>query len=395
MRISSEKPPSAQRSATAERRRLWAINGDFLALKSTGVARYALEVTRAIDFLIAERHPLTRGIELTILAPRPAPAGFLNCIPVRVIHEWKHPRLPQFWVQAQLPRAVTGGLLSFCNLAPVLIRRHIVCIHDLHTRIMPQSYGLLFRLAHRAVLPMLGRYASRITTVSGLSRDHLVGFGIAPGHKLAIAANGSDHALRWNPNQARLELGHRPFVLVLGRKQAYKNSELVWRLAGHLDARGIDIYMAGDINESYTRQFGPQPPPNLRLLGHIGDDDLALALSRALCFILPSRIEGFGLPALEAMARGCPVIASSAPCLPEVCGDGAIYAGPDDTDAWINAVDRLRLDPTVRADLIAKGHARAGLYSWRATAEIYLSLMARVDREADASRRRRSVKHTR
>jgi hypothetical protein len=117
----------------------WAISGDFLALKPTGVARYALEVTRALNALVAEDHPLTRNVELTLLAPRPAPSNFLEHIPTRVIPEFNRPRLPQFWVQAQLPRAVQGGVLSFCNLAPVLVRRQIVCIHDLHTRIMPES----------------------------------------------------------------------------------------------------------------------------------------------------------------------------------------------------------------------------------------------------------------
>ena len=365
----------------------WAINGDFLALKPTGVARYAFEVTRAIDALVAEDHPLTRNIELTLLVPRPAPSSCFEHIPTCLIPEFGKLRLPQFWVQAQLPRAVQGGLLSFCNLGPVLLRRHIVCIHDLHTRIMPKSYGLLFRLAHRLILPVLGRRARLITTVSGLSRDHLIGFGVATAHKVVIAYNGSDHTKLWDPARSRLELGQRPFVLALGRKQAYKNAALVWRIAGPLDARGVDIYMAGDFDGHSVRELGPQKPPNVRLLGRISDDDLALALSRALCFVFPSRIEGFGLPAVEAMALGCPVIASSAPCLPEVCGDGAIYAGPDDPGAWISAIDRLRLDASMRTDLIRRGYARAAHYSWRSTAETYLDLMAHIDREGDAAPR--------
>lgn len=366
-----------------KKRNAWAINGDFLTLKPTGVARYAVEVTRALDMLIAEEHPLTVNIELTLMAPRPAPEGFLDRIPVRVFPEFRKPRLPQFWVQAQLPRVVRGGLLSFCNLAPVIVSRHIVCIHDLHTWIMPESYGLLFRLAHRAILPILGRRAKMITTVSDLSRRHLVEFGICPARKVAIAYNGSDHARRWDPTRSQLQLDKRPFVLALGRKQAYKNGSLVWRIAEALDARGIDVYVAGDLDESSIRQFGPQKPRNIRLLGRVSDDDLALALSHALCFVFPSRIEGFGLPAVEAMALGCPVIASNAPCLPEICGDAALYVDPDDRESWIAAIDRLRLHPTARLDLIAKGYRRAGRYTWRAAAETYLDLMARVDREAD------------
>lgn len=339
-----------------------------------------MEVTRALDQLVAEEHPLTQNLELSIVAPRAAPAGLFKSIPVEIITEFRAPRVPQFWVQAQLPFAVKGGLISLCNLAPVVIKRQIVCIHDLHTWIMPESYGLMFRLAHRIILPILGRRARIITTVSGLSRDHLVHFGVVPRSKVVVACNGSDHALRWLPAQSRLEIGQCPFVLGFARRQAYKNSELFWRIAGPLAARGIDVYIAGDVDVRGMGTLAVSKPKNLRLLGRIDDNDLALALSQALCFLLPSRIEGFGLPAVEAMALGCPVIASNAPCLPEVCGDAAIYAAPNDPAEWIAAIDKLRISSGARAKLIAKGKTRARKYSWRATAECYLELMARVDR---------------
>src|SRR5262245_14932576 len=149
---------SSASTARAEMRS-WNINGDFLTLQPTGVARYAREVTLALDALVAEAHPLAAGLDLTLLAPRQPQDLPLCRIPTRVIPEFSRPRLPQVWVQLQLPRHAHGGLLSFCNLAPVFKRRHIVCIHDLHTRLMPDSYGRLFRMAHRVILPILGRNA--------------------------------------------------------------------------------------------------------------------------------------------------------------------------------------------------------------------------------------------
>ena len=123
-----------------EGKRRWTINGDFVALAPTGVARYATEVTAALDRLVEEGHPLTRGLHLDVVAPRPwTGSGAPKALAVRVVPEFARPRLPQFWVQAQLPRHVPGGLVSFCNLAPVMPRRHIVCIHDLHTRLSPRS----------------------------------------------------------------------------------------------------------------------------------------------------------------------------------------------------------------------------------------------------------------
>ncbi|RWC98141.1 MAG: glycosyltransferase family 1 protein [Mesorhizobium sp.] len=371
--------PWADRDAP---RRRWTINGDFTTLRPTGVARYAREVTQALDALISERHPLCRDLEIDLVAPRPIaePLG-LDAIPVRVVPEFSRPRLPQFWVQAQLPWHVPGGLLSFCNLAPVALRRQIACIHDLHTRLMPASYGRGFRWAHRLILPALGRRAARITTVSQLSRSHLVEFGIAPDENIVVTYNGSDHAKRWDAARSSLTVDRgRPYVLCLGRRdQEYKNMRLLARLAPLLDEMGLDLWMPGDVDETTVLRYVPAMPGNIVLLGRISDDDLKKALEGALCFLFPSRIEGFGLPAVEAMASGCPVVASTSPCLPEICGDSALYADPDNVQSWAERVRLLMLNPALREWLVAKGSTRANSYSWRWIAWKYLELMVQVD----------------
>jgi glycosyltransferase involved in cell wall biosynthesis len=355
-------------------RRQWAINGDFLTLKRNGVSRYAREVTRALDTLIAEGHPLTLDLDLRLVTPCESDEKF-ECIPTTIVREFTYPRLPQFWVQAQLPFFVKGGLLSFCNLAPIACSRHIACIHDLHTRFMPESYSASFRLAHRIILPLVGRRAARITTVSGLSKEHLAKFGIAPRDKIVAAYNGADHAKRWDKLRSLLSTeNQRPFALCFGRPEKYKNTEILVRLAPLLDEVGIDLWVAGD---SGAAAFDDEK--NVRILGRISDDDLAKALSEAVCFLFPSRIEGFGLPAVEAMAHGCPVVASTAPCLPEICADAALYAEPDDLSAWLDAVVRLRSNTALRGKLVQQGFARAERFSWRAVAHRYLTLMAEVD----------------
>jgi glycosyltransferase involved in cell wall biosynthesis len=361
--------------------RVWTINGDFLTLQPTGVARYAREVTLALDALIASEHPLTRGLALDLVAPRQACEPLtLEAIPMRFVAEFRRPRMPQFWVQAQLPRHVRGGLLSFCNLAPVLVKRQIVCIHDLQTRLAPESYDRLFRWAHHLILPLLGRRVAHVTTVSQLSRDHLVKFGIAPPDKISITYNGSDHAARWEAGRSHLKVAsRRPYVLCLGRRQKHKNIELLVRLAPLLDPAGIDIWMAGDIAERDIASIGGPKPRNIHLIGRIGDDDFKKALSGAICFLFPSRMEGFGLPAVEAMAAGCPVVASTSPCLPEVCGDAALYGDPDNPHAWAGLIHTIRNNAALRLRLVNAGYARARSYSWRGIAEAYLSLMAEID----------------
>jgi glycosyltransferase involved in cell wall biosynthesis len=361
--------------------RQWSINGDFTTLRPTGVARYARETTLALDALLTERHPLSEGLALELLVPGPVEDPLpLNTISVRLVPEYHYPRLPQFWVQAQLPRHVDGGLLSFCNLAPVVSKRHIACIHDLHTMVAPESYGRFFRWAHRLILPAVGRRAAAITTVSEFSRAQLAAHGVAPPGKIAVTYNGSDHVDRWDENLS--DLAHRsdwPYVFCLGQQQRYKNMELIARLAPVLERMGLDLVIAGDADPARLFPGRAGKPANVRLTGRIGDDDLKAMLANALCFLFPSRIEGFGLPAIEAMAAGCPVVASAAPCLPEICGDAALYADPDDPGAWIECVKRLREDGSLRGRLIAAGRAQASVYSWRRVAEAYLTLMASID----------------
>jgi glycosyltransferase involved in cell wall biosynthesis len=360
--------------------RKWTINGDFVAFEPTGVARYAREVTNALDELLCAQHPLARDLELDIVVPREPDSLRLRSIRTRLVAEFAKPRLPQFWVQVQLPKYVRGGLLSFCNLAPIRLRRHIACIHDLLPWLTPHSYSLPFRAAHRLVLPILGHRARLITTVSQLSREHLVRRRIASQGKIVVTYNGADHASRWAPERSLLQLGARPFVLCLGRNHKHKNVALAWRIARALDAMGLDLYLAGQLSQQVLTGLGPMPH-NLRLLGRVSDDDLAKALATARCFLLPSYIEGFGLPAVEAMVRGCPVLASTAPALPEVCGDAALYAEPDDVEAWIAGIAQLSTDRQLRDRIVAAGYRRANAYSWRRVAETYLQLMLRVDQE--------------
>jgi glycosyltransferase involved in cell wall biosynthesis len=361
--------------------RKWAINGDFLLLGEGGVPRYALEVTRALDQLITAGHPLADGLDIEIIAPiEPRNGLSLRNISLRVVAEHSRPRLPQFWVQCQLPFQVKGGLLSFCNLGPVMVKRQIVCIHDLHTRIMPESFKFGFRLAHRLILPALGRTVRAITTVSTFARDHLLSFRVAPREKISITYNGHEHTRFWCSTSSKLDLGaQRPYVFCLGRDLPYKNTGLLWRIADRLNEVGLDVVIGGQI-EPKALGCGSLPV-NMKLLGRISDDDLANLLQNAVCFVFPSRIEGFGVPVVEAMSLGCAVVSSDAACLPEIGGDAVLYASPDDEPAWVAAITKLHRDEAFRTSLVAKGHERVKQFSWSKIAEQYLQLMHRIDTE--------------
>jgi glycosyltransferase involved in cell wall biosynthesis len=381
--VSLEPAPPAVQAPHSDQslqsiKRPWTINGDFTALGLGGVGRYGREVTLALDRLVAEGHPLARDLELTLVVPAVPPHPLqLRAIRIKVLPEFRYPRLPQLWVQLQLPRAVRGGLLSFCNLAPIAIKRQIVCIHDLHTRLVPESYSIGFRLVHRMILPILGRRCRTVTTVSEFTRRHLADYRVAPLHKTVVTYNGHEHALNWSSRGRIDDLSSpRPFVLCLGRSQKYKNTAIAWKITAELEKLGIDVHIGGDFDPGpLVQEFGS--PPNLKILGRLSDEELGAELSTATCLLFPSRIEGFGIPAVEAMALGCPVVTSSAACLPEVCGDAALYADPDRPDDWVTAVALLQRDAALRENLKARGLERVKRYSWGRIAEQYLEMMAR------------------
>jgi glycosyltransferase involved in cell wall biosynthesis len=359
--------------------RYWSINGRFLTQPLSGVQRYAQEITRAIDALVGESHPLARDLSLELLTPpglaRPLP---LKTITVRQTGK----RGGHAWEQLALPIAPRGGLLSLGNAGPVAARKHIVCIHDVNTRLYPASYSPQFRALYRMLLPTLGRSAARVATVSHFSANQLAGFGIARRAKMAIIPNGHEHALTWTPRHSmKTEKAAGPgTILVIGSPAPHKNVHMLLDMADQLAASGLQLAIAGAADPHVFSKVRPQfSAPNVFWLGAFTDDELAALFADCLCLAFPSFTEGFGLPALEAMARGCPVVSTDRASLPEVCGDAALYASPTEPAAWLAHFQRLKADSDLRAQLVEKGHAQARRFRWRKSAEIYLRLMARLD----------------
>jgi glycosyltransferase involved in cell wall biosynthesis len=359
--------------------RHWSINGRFLTQPLSGVQRYAQEITRAMDALVSERHALADDLSLELLLPpgltRPLP---LSATTTRRTGK----RGGHAWEQLALPIAPRGGLVSLGNAGPVAARKHIVCIHDLNTRLFPASYSPQFRMLYRMLLPALGRSAARVATVSHFSAAQIAGFRIARKRKMAVIPNGHEHALEWQPRHSmKTEKAAGPgTILVIGSPAPHKNVYMLLDLADSLADAGMQLAIAGAADPKVFSKGRPNfNAPNVFWLGAVSDDELAALFADCLCLAFPSFTEGFGLPALEAMARGCPVVSTDRASLPEVCGDAALYASPTEPAAWLAYFQRLKGDPELRAAMIEKGHAQARRFRWRKSAEIYLRLMARLD----------------
>jgi glycosyltransferase involved in cell wall biosynthesis len=279
------------------------------------------------------------------------------------------------WDQFVLPLYAGAGVLSLGNFGPIVARNHIVCIHDANTFIQPESYSRAFGLAYRALLPLIGRRASRVATVSRFSADMLVKYGVCGDEKIFIAPNGHEHALRWDASQAQVPIINalkRPYVLLLGSSAKHKNVGVILEQAQELDAAGIEIVIVGATSSIFTTNAREFQRSNVHYAGYVGDDDLAALYEGALCLVFPSKTEGFGIPPLEAMARGCPVISSNAASLIEVGGDAVVYVDPDDGDGWRDAIVGLSGNEGLRATMASQGRKRAALFSWKRSAQLYL-----------------------
>ena len=324
-----------------------------------------------MDALLAEpRHEDLRG-QVAIVTPRQV--GKPAWLP-----RFQHVSAGRFgrgymWEQYDLPQAASGGvLLSLCNLGPVAKRRQVVVIHDAATKATPQSFSRRFRLAYSVLVPALARRACQLATVSAFSRGELARcFGVSE-TRVAVCYEGAEHILAAPSDPAVLGqhgLTPRRYLLAAGGGGANKNQALLVEAFHAAKLDNVRLVFTGKRNGRVNGAGHVLASDRVGHVGYVSDPQLRALYENALAFVYPSSYEGFGLPPLEAMACGCPVIISSQPALCEIADGAAEVVPVNETRALAAAMRRLSGDPEHRADLIARGRERAGRFTWRATAE--------------------------
>ncbi|TSC72430.1 MAG: group 1 glycosyl transferase [Parcubacteria group bacterium Gr01-1014_38] len=352
-----------------------ALDGsDLAADRFEGPSVYAGELLPRLSRLLRDR-----GHEVTTYLPA-SPRGVTIVGEIRVV-----PGSP-FWTQrffaAALRRDRPDVLFMPIQMLPLIRPRTmktVAVVHDLEFIHYPATYTL----ANRALLLFFTRHAVRNATqliaVSQYTKDDVVStYGRSP-TDITVVHHGVAQEQFQNAEERegireRYQLPER-YVLFVGALQPRKN--IVGLITAFEELKrsepAVHLVFAGGGEWKETQILARIETSSVRnsihLLRRVPRDDLAALYSMAAAFVLPSFSEGFGMPVLEAMAAGTPVITSNTSSLPEVVGNAAVLVDPSDPSAMASAILRILRDSSLRQDMVAKGHVRASHFTWDRAAE--------------------------
>jgi glycosyltransferase involved in cell wall biosynthesis len=362
--------------------------------RRTGTERYALEIVRALTGLASTGESDDRFV---LYFNRPPAPGLL---PRSERVRWRVIPSRRLWTVGRLsvemathpPDVLFVPAHSLPPILPRPPRASVVTIHDLGYRHFPGEHPTATRLLRQYSNRWSARRATRVVAISGATRDDLVRLdGIKPG-KISVVHHGrapwftpvSDAALI-EAVRARHGLT-QPYVLFVGTLQPRKNLERLLAAFDRAAASRPDLLLAlvgagGWQPERLERALARvRARDRVRLLGYVEDDDLPPLLCGSLGLAFPSLYEGFGLPALEAMACGVPVLTSTTSSLAEVVGEAGLLVDPLDVDAIAGGLGRLADEPDLRGELGRLGLARAAGFTWERAARETLAALHQARR---------------
>jgi glycosyltransferase involved in cell wall biosynthesis len=308
-------------------------------------------------------------------------------VPVEARNRVQWVRGEQQHVPRMAERAGADLVHSLASTAPLRGRlRRITTIHDLNYKLVPEAHFGLRGLGMRVLIPAAARRSHRLVVDAESTRRDLVAHLGTPAEKIDVVPLGVTPAPPVTPTpegelRERLALGERSVVLSVSAKRPHKNLPRLLHAVAGLEPRPMTVipgYSTEHEHELKALAVELGIERDVAFPAWVSPEDLEGLYGLAAAVVFPSLYEGFGLPVLEAMARGVPVATSNRSSLPEVAGDAALMFDPTDVAAIRVAVDQLLGDPDLAASLATAGRMRAATFTWERTAELTVAAYDRA-----------------
>ncbi len=355
------------------------MNGSMLDEKPTGVGVYSFNLINNLSTLVTNE----KGKKITVFTPTNTSLNKdIQIIKLsNLLQSTKHGKLAAFcrlgWNIFSYPLQARKFdiLISPTTHGSFFLNNQVITIHDLLS-LRFQNISTHQRFYFKYLLPVLIHRAKLIIAVSENTKKDILHFFKCPESKIKVIYNGYDDDTYYPVNENRLaiyqEYGFRNYLLAVGPTYPHKNFELLINSYNDLNAAikkkhpliiagGKDAYI--NVLKQHVLKLGLEH--HIFFIGYVPVTLMPSLYREAHAFIFPSLYEGFGIPLLEAMASGCPVIASNTSSMPEVCGEAVLYFDPLDQTSLTKTMQEIILNDAVRNQLMAKGILQAKKFSWK------------------------------
>jgi glycosyltransferase involved in cell wall biosynthesis len=335
------------------------VNARFTKQQLTGVQRYAWEIVNRLEG------------EIELISPKRSMVG--------MGHAWEQLRLPSMVPKNSLLWSPGGS-------GPLAISNQILTIHDTAHLEHSEWYNKYFAMWYKWLLPRLSNKVKHIITVSNYSRERIIEVLNVHPSRITSIPLGADKKFLEIGGKPKSELNKilnkyklpKDYVLAVATITPRKNIKRILQAWGILEGRKIDfpLVIVGTARIASAGNIKIEKVPNnVMFLGYVPDEDLPALYRGAMAFIFASLYEGFGLPILEAMASGTPVITSNITSMPEIADDAAITVDPFDAESIACGIEQVLENKDLREELITKGLKRVQHFTWDKTANSTINLL--------------------